>query len=127
MAVKLRVGIYHKKAASNKQRHPVDGGKPSDPLDGSKGAACRNTDVTDGSRLMSVARPIELLHQDQFVRQLEGMLPVFIGLAFPSLESRAGHGDPFAGYRRGAPWLIGRRRLQRNSRSNIRVIVNDVA
>ena len=35
-------------------------------------------------------------HHDQFVSQLEEMLPVFIGLAFPSLQGRGGHDEPFA-------------------------------
>jgi hypothetical protein len=55
-----------------------------------------DADVTDASRLISIAGGIESVHRDQFVRQLEEMLPVFIGLALPSLQGRLGHADPFA-------------------------------
>ena len=52
--------------------------------------------MTDASRFMPVTGRIEPVHHDQFVSQLEEMLPVFIGLAFPSLPGRGGHDDPFA-------------------------------
>ena len=56
--------------------------------------------MTDASRFIPFAGRFEPVQQDQFVRQLEEMLPAFIGLAFPSLPGKVGHDDPFA---RGSP------------------------
>ena len=96
MAVKLRVGTYHKKAALE-QNSIIRWTAANSPIIlTAQKALVSDADVTDASRLIPVAGRIEPVHHDQFVRQLEEMLPAFIGLAFPSLQGRVGHDDPFA-------------------------------
>jgi hypothetical protein len=96
MAVKLRVGIYHQKAAleQNSSIRWMTADR-SITLTAQKSLVSEST-VTDDSRLLPFAGRIELAHQEQFVRQLEAMLPAFVGLAFPSLPRKMGHDDPFA-------------------------------
>ena len=96
MAVKLRVGTYHQKAALEQNsiiRWTVAKGPI---LLTAQKALVSDADVTDASRFVPVAGRIEQDHQDKFIRQLEEMLPAFIGLAFPSLQGRVGRDDPFA-------------------------------
>lgn len=96
MAVKLRVGTYHKKAALE-QNSVIrwTAANRSITLTAQK-ALVSDADVTDAPRFFPVAGRIEPVQQDQFVGQLEEMLPAFIGLAFPTLQARVGRDDPFA-------------------------------
>jgi hypothetical protein len=96
LSVKLRVGTYYEKAALE-QNSIIRWTAANGPviLTAQKSLAS-DVDVTDASRFIPVGRPIESVHPDQFVRQLEEMLPAFVGLAFPSLQSRVGHDDAFA-------------------------------
>jgi hypothetical protein len=96
MAVKLRVGTYHNKAALEPNSIIRWTAANGPIILTAQKALVSDADVTDASPFIPVVGRIEPVHQDQFVRQLEEMLPVFIGLAFPSLEGRAGHDDPFA-------------------------------
>ena len=76
MAVKLRVGTYHKKAALE-QNSIIRWTAANSPIIlTAQKALVSDADVTDASRLIPVAGRIEPVHQDQFVRQLEEMLPV---------------------------------------------------
>ena len=59
-----------------------------------------DADVTDASHFIPVAGRIEPVHQDQFVRQLEEMLPVVYRAGVSIVAGRVGHDDPFAGSRR---------------------------
>ena len=52
--------------------------------------------VEGSTSLIPFVRRIEGVDQERFVRQLEAMLPAFIGLAFPSLPGKTGRDDPFA-------------------------------
>ena len=96
MAVKLRVGTYHQKAALE-QNSSIrwTAADRSITLTAQK-SLVSESNVTDASRFIPFAGRIEPVHQEQFVRQLEAMLPAFIGLAFPSLPGKMGHDDPFA-------------------------------
>ena len=96
MAVKLRVGTYHQKAALE-QNSSIrwTAADRSITLTAQK-SLVSESNVTDASRFIPFAGRIEPVHQEQFVRQLEAMLPAFIGLAFPSLPGKLGHDDPFA-------------------------------
>jgi hypothetical protein len=96
MAVKLRVGTYHQKA-SLEQNSSIrwTAADRSITLTAQK-ALVSESNVTDASRFVPFAGRSEPVHQEQFVRQLEAMLPAFIGLAFPSLPGKMGHNDPFA-------------------------------
>jgi hypothetical protein len=96
MAVKLRVGTYHQKA-SLEQNSSIrwTAADRSITLTAQK-SLVSESNVTDASRLIPFAVRSEPVHQEQFVRQLEAMLPAFIGLAFPSLPRKMGHDDPFA-------------------------------
>lgn len=96
MAVKLRVGTYHKKAALEPNSIIRWTATKGPIILTAQKALVSDTDVTDSSRLIPAAGRIERVHRDQFVRQLEEMLPVFIGLAFPSLQGRVGQDDPFS-------------------------------
>jgi hypothetical protein len=97
MAVKLRVGIYHQKAALE-QNSSIrwTAADRSITLTAQK-TLVSESKVTDASRFIPFAGRIEPVHHEQFVRQLEEMLPAFIGLAFPSLPGKMGHDDPLAG------------------------------
>jgi hypothetical protein len=96
MAVKLRVGTAYQKAAleqySSIRWTTAD---RSITLTAQK-ALVSESNVTDASRFIPFFRRTEPVHQEQFVRQLEAMLPAFIGQAFPSLPGKTGHDDPFA-------------------------------
>jgi hypothetical protein len=96
MAVKLRVGTYHQKA-SLEQNSSIrwTAADRSITLTAQK-SLVSESNVTAASRFVPFAGRSEPVHQDQFVRQLEAMLPAFIGLAFPSLPGKMGHNDPFA-------------------------------
>jgi hypothetical protein len=96
MAVKLRVGTYHQKAALE-QNSSVrwTAADRSITLTAQK-ALVSESNVTDASRSILFAGRTEPVHQEQFVRELQAMLPAFIGLAFPSLPGKMGHDDPFA-------------------------------
>ena len=96
MAVKLRVGTYHKKAALEQNSVIRWTAAKCPTILTAKKALVSDADAADASRLISVTRQNEPVNRDQFVRQLEEMLPVFIGPAFPSLQDRVGHDDPFA-------------------------------
>jgi hypothetical protein len=96
MAVKLRVGTYHRKAALE-PNSLIRWTTAQGPINlTAQRALLSNADVTDTSRLIPVSGRTEPVHHDQFVRSLEVMLPVFVGLAFPSFQSRMGHDDRFA-------------------------------
>ena len=95
MAVRLRVGIYHKKAALEPNSIIRWRGAKGPIILTAQKALVSDADVTDASRLIPVTGQIEPVHHDQFVRQLEDMLPVFVGLALPSLHRGTGHDDPF--------------------------------
>jgi hypothetical protein len=96
MAVKLRVGTYHKKVALE-QNSIIRWTAANSPITlTAQRALVSDADVTDESHFIPVAGGTEPVHQDEFVRQLEKMLPVFIGLALPSLQGRLGRDDPFA-------------------------------
>jgi hypothetical protein len=96
MAVKLRVGTYHQKAALEQDSSiRWTAADRSITLTAQKGLVSEST-VTDASHFIPYAGRIEPVRQEQFVRQLEAMLPAFIGLAFPSLPGKMGHDDPFA-------------------------------
>jgi hypothetical protein len=96
MAVKLRVGTAYQKAAleqfSSIRWTTAD---RSITLTAQK-ALVSESKVTDASHFIPFDRQIEPLDQDRFVRQLEAMLPAFIGLAFPSLPGKKAQNDPFA-------------------------------
>jgi hypothetical protein len=96
MAVKLRVGTAFRKAAleqfSSIRWTAAD---QSITLTAQK-TLVSESNVTDDSRIIPFGRPIEPVHQEQFIHQLEAMLPAFIKLAFPSLPRKTGPGDPFA-------------------------------
>jgi hypothetical protein len=96
MAVKLRVGTYHQKAALE-QNSSIrwTAADRSITLTAQK-SLVSESNVTDASRFIPFAGRIEPVQHEQFVRQLEAMLPAFIGLAFPSLPGKADHADPFA-------------------------------
>ncbi len=96
MAVKLRVGTYQNKAALEQNSIIRWTAANSSIILTAQKALVSDADVTEASRFEPVAGRIEPVHQDQVVRQLEGMLPAFIGLAFPSLQGRSGRDDPFA-------------------------------
>jgi hypothetical protein len=96
MAVKLRVGTYHQKAAlEQNSRIRWTAADRSITLTAQK-ALVSESNVTDASRFIPFAGRIEPIHQQPFVRQLEAMLPAFVGLAFPSLPGKLDHDDPFA-------------------------------
>ncbi len=96
MAVKLRVGTAYQKAAleqySSIRWTTAD---RSITLTAQK-SLVSESNVTDASHFIPFSRRTEPVHQEQFVRQLEAMLPAFVGLAFPSLPGKTGHDDPFA-------------------------------
>jgi hypothetical protein len=96
MAVKLRIGTFHQKAAleqnSNIRWTAAD---RAITLTAQK-TLVSESNVTDDSRFIPFVGRIEPVQHEQFVRQLEAMLPAFIGLAFPSLPGKLGHADPFA-------------------------------
>ncbi len=96
MAVKLRVGTYHQKAALE-QNSSIrwTAADRSITLTAQK-ALVSESNVTDASHFIPFAGQIEPVKQEQFVRQLEAMLPAFIGMAFPSLPGKLAHHDPFA-------------------------------
>ena len=90
MAVKLRVGTYHGKAALE-PNSVIRWTAAANPIVlTAQKALVSDADVTDASRVLPFAGRIEPVDHDQFVRRLEEMLPVFIGLAFPSLQGRRG-------------------------------------
>jgi hypothetical protein len=96
MAVKLRIGTYHQKAALE-QNSSIrwTAADRSITLTAQK-SLVSESNVTDDSRFIPYVGRFEPVHQEQFVRQLETMLPAFIGLAFPSLPGKMRHDDPFA-------------------------------
>jgi hypothetical protein len=96
MAVKLRVGTYHQKAALE-QNSSIrwTAADRSITLTAQK-SLVSESNVTVASRFIPFAGRIEPVQHEQFVRQLEAMLPAFIGRAFPSLPGKMGHDDPFA-------------------------------
>jgi hypothetical protein len=96
MAVKLRVGSYHQKAALEQNSSIRWTARDRSITLTAQKALVSESDVTDASRLIPFSGRIEPVHQEQFVRQLEAMLPAFIGLALPSLPGKMGHDDPFA-------------------------------
>jgi hypothetical protein len=96
MAVKLRVGTYHQKAALEQNSSIRWTATDRSITLTAQKTLVSESNVTDASRLIPFAGRIEPVHQEQFVRQLEAMLPAFIGLAFPSLPGKTGHQDPFA-------------------------------
>ena len=96
MAVKLRVGTYHRKAALEQYSVIRWTAVKSPIILTAQKALVSDADVTNAPRFLHFVGQIEPVDRDQFVRQLEEMLPVFIGLAFPSLQDRVGHDDPFA-------------------------------
>jgi hypothetical protein len=96
MAVKLRVGTAYQKAALEQYSSiRWTAADRSITLTAQK-SLVSESNVTDASRLIPSVRRIEGVDQERFVRQLEAMLPAFIGLAFPSLPGKKGHDDPFA-------------------------------
>ena len=96
MAVKLRVGTYHQKAALEQNSSIRWMAADRSIMLTAQKSLVSELDVTDASRFIPLAGRIEPTHQQQFVRQLEAMLPAFIGLAFPSLPANMGHDEPFA-------------------------------
>jgi hypothetical protein len=96
MAVKLRIGTYHQKAALE-QNSSIrwTAADRSITLTAQK-SLVSESNVTDDSRFILYAGRFEPVQQEQFVRQLETMLPAFVGLAFPSLPGKMRHDDPFA-------------------------------
>ena len=96
MAVKLRVGTYHQKAALEQNSSIRWTAADRSITLTAQRTLVSESNVTDASRFIPFAGRIEPVHQEQFVRQLEAMLPAFIGLAFPSLPGKMGHDDPFA-------------------------------
>ena len=79
MAVKLRVGTYHQKAALE-QNSSIRwmAADRSITLTAQK-SLVSESDVTDASHFIPFAGRIEPANHQQFVRQLEAMLPAFIG------------------------------------------------
>jgi hypothetical protein len=96
MAVKLRVGSYHQKAALEQNSSIRWTARGRSITVTAQKALVSKSDVTTASHLIPFAGRTEPVRQEEFVRQLEAMLPAFIGLAFPSLPGKMGHDDPFA-------------------------------
>jgi hypothetical protein len=96
MAVKLRIGTYHQKAALE-QNSSIrwTAADRSITLTAQK-SLVSESNVTDDSRFILYAGRFEPVQQERFVGQLETMLPAFVGLAFPSLPGKMRHDDPFA-------------------------------
>jgi hypothetical protein len=96
MAVKLRVGTYHQKATLEQNSSIRWMAADRSIILTAQKSLVSELAVTDASRFIPLAGRIEPTHQQQFVSQLEAMLPAFIGLAFPSSPAKMGHQDPFA-------------------------------
>jgi hypothetical protein len=94
MAVRLRVGTYHKEAALEKDSAIRWTAATGATTLTAHQALLLDGEVTDSSRFIPVAGRIEPVLQDEFVRELGEILPTFIGLAFPSLNARVVGGKP---------------------------------
>jgi hypothetical protein len=96
MAVKLRVGTFQKKAALEQESviRWTAGGQPI--VLTAQRALVSDDRGGDASRFLPVAGGTGPVEEDHFTGHLEQILPTFIGLAFPTLQGKAGHQDPFA-------------------------------
>jgi hypothetical protein len=88
MAVRLRVGTYRKKAALEQNSVIRLRAATGQTTFTARHSLLSDGEVTDSSRFIPVAGRVEPVVQDEFVRELEKVLPTFIGLAFPSLHAR---------------------------------------
>ena len=88
LAVRLRVGTYHKKAALEQQSVIRQLAATGSIILTSRKSLLSDGEVTDESHFRPVVGRIEPVHQGQFVHELEEVLPTFVGLAFPSLRNK---------------------------------------